>query len=46
MSLEMVNTSSTMLSRYGETGQPFIVPDFSQNAKLFSIHISVRFVMS
>ena len=34
--IALTRTSSTMLNRYGESGQPFLVPDFSGIASSFS----------
>ena len=35
--IALANTSSTILNRYGESGQPCLVPDFSGNV---SVHLS------
>ena len=39
------NTSSTILKRWEESGQPFLVPDFNENAlnfSLFSLILGIR----
>jgi hypothetical protein len=33
----LASTSSTLLNRYGDTGHPFLVPDFSGNASSISL---------
>jgi hypothetical protein len=36
--IALAKTSSTVLNRYGESGQPYLVPNFSESA--LSFHLS------